>query len=225
MILQIKDTNGNWITIPAIEGDSAYDVAVKNGFEGSEEEWLASLKGSGEGGSVDLTGYATETYVTQKIAEAQLSGGEVDLSGYVTTEELVEAVDSALTDAKESGKFDGPQGEPGERGASVLRSKTYAIETGNDDTPYKFSYEHLNQTPIAGDIIIDILGFLYPVVNVDGYDAYCSKRGISVKGAAGADGKDGYTPVKGTDYWTEEDQAAIVSDVLAALPVAEEVSV
>lgn len=165
MVLQIKDNNGNWISIPAIQGASAYDVAVKNGFEGSEEEWLASLKGSGEGGSVDLTGYATETYVTQKIAEAQLSGGEVDLSAYVTSEELVEAVDSALTDAKESGKFTGPQGEPGEKGEK-------------------------------GDT-----------------------------GAAGEDGADGYTPVKGTDYWTAEDQAAIISDVLAALPVAEEVSV
>jgi hypothetical protein len=26
-------------------GKSAYDLAVKNGFEGSEEEWIASLKG------------------------------------------------------------------------------------------------------------------------------------------------------------------------------------
>ena len=31
-------------------------------------------------------------------------------------------------------------------------------------------------------------------------------------------GKDGYTPVRGTDYWTEADQAQIVSDVLEALP-------
>ena len=37
---------------------------------------------------VDLTGYATETYVQNKIAEASLSGGEVDLSGYVTEDEL-----------------------------------------------------------------------------------------------------------------------------------------
>lgn len=28
-----------------------------------------------------------------------------------------------------------------------------------------------------------------------------------------------FNPVRGTDYWTEEDQAAIVADVLAALPV------
>jgi hypothetical protein len=38
-------------------------------------------------------------------------------------------------------------------------------------------------------------------------------------------GKDGKTPVKGTDYWTEADKAAMVSDVLAALPASEEVAV
>lgn len=29
-----------------IVGKSAYDIAVANGFVGSEEEWLASLKGA-----------------------------------------------------------------------------------------------------------------------------------------------------------------------------------
>lgn len=28
------------------DGKSAYEIAVKNGFEGTEEEWLASLKGA-----------------------------------------------------------------------------------------------------------------------------------------------------------------------------------
>ena len=32
-------------------------------------------------------------------------------------------------------------------------------------------------------------------------------------GAPGRDGQDGHTPVKGTDYWTAEDKAEIVSDV------------
>ncbi|WP_313678458.1 hypothetical protein [Corynebacterium stationis] len=31
--------------IVATPGKSAYDIAVDNGFEGSEVEWLASLKG------------------------------------------------------------------------------------------------------------------------------------------------------------------------------------
>ena len=38
------------------------------------------------------------------------------------------------------------------------------------------------------------------------------------KGDTGAPGADGYTPVKGTDYWTEADKAEIVADTLAALP-------
>ena len=36
----------------------------------------------------DLEGFATEEFVTNKIAEAELSGEEVDLSGYVSKEEL-----------------------------------------------------------------------------------------------------------------------------------------
>ena len=44
-----------------------------------------------------LEGYATETYVTNKIAEASLSGGEVDLSGYATKDELNAKADSVHT--------------------------------------------------------------------------------------------------------------------------------
>ena len=43
-------------------------------------------------------------------------------------------------------------------------------------------------------------------------------------GADGAKGADGYTPVRGTDYWTAADQEQIVSDVLVALPNASGVS-
>lgn len=35
----------------------------------------------------------------------------------------------------------------------------------------------------------------------------------------GEDGQPGYTPVKGTDYWTEADKAEMVADILSALPV------
>ena len=38
------------------------------------------------------------------------------------------------------------------------------------------------------------------------------------KGDPGAQGPAGATPVKGTDYFTAADKAALVQDVLAALP-------
>ena len=39
------------------------------------------------------------------------------------------------------------------------------------------------------------------------------------QGEQGESGADGYTPVKGTDYWTEADKAEMVANVIASLPV------
>lgn len=41
-------------------------------------------------------------------------------------------------------------------------------------------------------------------------------------GEKGDPGENGYTPARGTDYWTTEDRQQMVEDVLAALPAAEE---
>jgi hypothetical protein len=54
-----------------------------------------------------------------------------------------------------------------------------------------------------------------PHIGVNG-NWYLGETDTGVK-AEGKDGKDGYTPVRGTDYWTTADQAAIVDDVLAAV--------
>lgn len=40
----------------------------------------------------------------------------------------------------------------------------------------------------------------------------------------GADGEPGYSPVRGTDYWTATDKAEIINEVLVSLPAAEGVS-
>ena len=45
----------------ALKGDSAYDIAVKNGFKGTETQWLENLKGAaphiGENGNWFLVFY------------------------------------------------------------------------------------------------------------------------------------------------------------------------
>lgn len=43
-------------------------------------------------------------------------------------------------------------------------------------------------------------------------------------GEKGDTGAAGYTPVKGTDYWTAAERQAMIDDVLAAIPVGDEVS-
>lgn len=70
--------------VGALKGKSAYEIACDNGFKGSPEEWLDSLKGetpriSDDGtwvigevdtgilASPDLFGYATEDYVNESV--------------------------------------------------------------------------------------------------------------------------------------------------------------
>ena len=44
------------------------------------------------------------------------------------------------------------------------------------------------------------------------------------QGEQGPAGKDGHTPVKGTDYWTEADKQEIIDSVLASFTNGNEVS-
>lgn len=70
--------------VGALKGKSAYEIACDNGFKGSQEEWLDTLKGetprisdngtwvigevdTGVLASPDLFGYATEDYVNESV--------------------------------------------------------------------------------------------------------------------------------------------------------------
>lgn len=48
-----------------IQGKSAYEVAVENGFKGTEQEWLESLKGE----TPDLSGYFSEANLIALTSE------------------------------------------------------------------------------------------------------------------------------------------------------------
>ena len=70
--------------------------------------------------------YASETFVTNKIAEASLSGGEVDLSGYVTKEvgnanQIQFADGQTFQDKLDAGTLKGDKGDKGERGEQGLQ--------------------------------------------------------------------------------------------------------
>ena len=59
-ILKVKDENGNWIDIPAIQGD---DYVLT---EADKQEIAEKI----ETPEVDLTGYATEQFVKDAISAA-----------------------------------------------------------------------------------------------------------------------------------------------------------
>ena len=92
----LSDENGNTINATATTESSKQikDFSLKTGVSGQEDILVQDngvtkrIKSNELIDTVDLTGYATETYVQNKIAEASLSGGEVDLSGYATKDDL-----------------------------------------------------------------------------------------------------------------------------------------
>ena len=67
----------------------------------------------------------------------------------------------------------------------------------------------------------------YAIAVKNGFEGTEAAWLASLKGENGVDGHpgaDGYTPVKGKDYFTEADKNELVNAVLAALPAAEGVS-
>lgn len=76
-LLRIKDKNGVWHNIEAIRGLSAYQLAVKNGYEGTEEQWLTSITGV-EGKSAYQVAQAKGFEGTETAWLASLKGDKGD---------------------------------------------------------------------------------------------------------------------------------------------------
>lgn len=83
-------------------GDSAYQVALAHGFEGSEEEWLASLKGP-----------KGDTGETGPKGEQGIQGPKGD---------------TGLTGPKGEQGIQGPKGDPGTDGNTPVRGTDYWTE-------------------------------------------------------------------------------------------------
>ena len=118
-------TDDNGVGLNAILEDMLYG----GNLEGEVE--TAPIDADNLGGR-PASEYATQSYVAAKIAEAQLSGegGDIDLSGYATKDELNDATAKVLNSAKEYtnnefGKIDYP--------VDSVNGKTGAVELTADD--------------------------------------------------------------------------------------------
>lgn len=58
-----------------------------------------------------------------------------------------------------------------------------------------------------------------PSVSDDGILSWSNEGGLENPPSVNLRGPKGYSPKKGTDYWTATDKQEIVNDVLAALPI------
>lgn len=81
------------LTNTALRGYSAYQVAVFNGFEGTEQEWLESLKGGGaEGGVTSWNELKDKPNIPSKTSELQND------SGFITIDDIPEQGQIDLSD-------------------------------------------------------------------------------------------------------------------------------
>ena len=139
------------------------------------------------------------------------------------------AVDTAksVRDDADNGVFDGEKGDKGDKGdAGVSPTVSITEITGGNrititDVNGSHSADVLNG--VKGDNGVSAThvwnGTVLTITSASGTSSADLKGD---KGDKGADGAAGYTPVKGTDYYTEADKNEMVQLVLAALPIAEE---
>lgn len=153
-----------------VQGENAYQVAVRNGFNGTVEQWLASLHGE-KGDSVKV---ALGTF-----DDSFGSGVTLTVTNFRSDGSFSSAVERI---------YNGTNGV-------TPRFGTVRVESiGADEEP---------SGSISGPSNFLTLNLKIPKCEM---------------GKDGVDGKDGYTPVKYVDYWTDADQTAIVNATLAALP-------
>lgn len=173
-----------------IQGLSAYQVAVQHGFEGTEAEWLISLKGEkGETGPKGDKGDTGEKGATGERGPQGLQG-ERGLQG-VQGEKGEQGIQGPVGPKGEQGEqgiqgIQGPQGEPGPQGPKGDTGSGLNIKGGLD------SESQLPQEGVSGDAWL-ISGNLYVYVGENGNVVSNPKWSNvgSIQGPAGPTGPKG----------------------------------
>ena len=140
------------------DGKSAYEIAVENGFEGTEQEWLESLKGEpgepgepGAAGSAGQDGAAGQDGIGIRNAEINeagelvitLSNGQVLNLGVVVGEDGQDGEDGKDGQDGEDGKDgqDGEDGKDGQDGEDGKDGQDGQNGVGVEDITYRYEYD------------------------------------------------------------------------------------
>jgi phage minor structural protein len=186
--LATQDDLKNIELTPGPDGKTAYEIAVENGFTGTEQEWIDSL--IGEPGTNGLTAY--EVAVN---------------NGFVGTEE--EWLNSLVGPQGPEGPrgpqglqgLQGPEGEkgiqgpPGEDGKSSYTHIAYATSTEGDS----FSTSHFPEATYIGMYVDDNQ---YDSTSYGVYNWSLIKGADGAQGIQGPAGEDGLTPYFHVAYAT-----------------------
>lgn len=163
------------------DGDSAYQIAVKNGFTGTEQEWLASLKGTdGKDGRDGVNGQNGAGGFSPRASIAQTETGAI-----ITVTDATGTTTAEVQNGKSGEKGDkGDKGDAGERG--LQGEKGSKGDPGKDGTSPTAS---VTQTATGATITVTDASGTTTATLTNGKDG---EKGED--GAKGEDGKDGTSP-------------------------------
>jgi len=178
---------------------------------------------------VDLTGDSVTPQTLAKGVTAHTANGE-PITGLLPVASITNVTESNadgganVVTFSDGTKLEVKNGNTGSRGTSILNVTTapssYTTATGGFTPKYRIALSTVKtQSGVSSVIVGDSLRYsyyVYPVGYVDSSYVYCGTR-VSIRGATGAAGANGTTPVKGTDYFTESDKAEIVARVVAQI--------
>lgn len=134
----------------------------------------------------------TDTTLSQSGIAADSKAVGDALAEKLANTALDSAINNALTVAKESGEFDGAQGDDGVGILNVTQTTTSTSDDGNN---------------VIAVTLTNGTSYTFTVQN--------GSKGST--GPKGETGDAGYSPVRGTDYWTDTDKAEIKSYVDEAI--------
>lgn len=216
--------------------------------EGEDEDnarYYAALAQQAAGEAAEAAVAGAETRLTQYVQDAEaakdaaedaaqtLNSAEIDAAGHL----ILTAPDGSTRDLGDV------TGEDGSSIQSITRTAgnsapgttdTYTV-TLTDGSTTQFQVYNGKDGAGSGDMtaaVYDPTGkaqdvFAYVdnavknAVSTDDIDAAVNKALEEAKASGEFDGKDGDTPVKGTDYWTDEDKQSIIDEILSNYPEAE----
>ena len=205
--LTLNFTDGTSYTTPSIRGD-----------KGADGVSIASVQQTTTSAADGGTNVVTVTLSNGQKATFEVKNGKQGSKG-----DKGDPGDSVKGDKGDTGDT----GATGQRGFGVLKITTapssYTTATGGFTPTYRVSLSTVKSQAkvdavLVGDTVLYSY-YTYPVGYVDASYVYLGTR-VSIRGttgAAGAAGVAGYTPIRGTDYWTPSDQEEIVQQVITAL--------
>lgn len=230
--LTLTFTDGTTYTTPSIRGaqgtagkDGTNGTNGTNGQDGTSVTVSDVIESTADGGSNVVTFSDGKTLTVKNGSKG--SQGEKGDKGDTGAQGIQgiqgEKGEKGDTGSAGSDGADGKDGADGERGTGLLKVTTaptsYTTATGGFTPSYRIALSTvLTQSNAEKVLIGDVLLYSYyhySIGYVDSSYVYLGSR-VSFRGAtgsAGAAGADGYTPVKGTDYFTEADKAELISEL------------